>query len=259
MLGALAEGPSSISGFLAGADCLATLAALRAMGVAIDQPAANEVRIQGVGLRGLQAPGQELDMGNSGTAMRLFMGLLAGQSFDSTLIGDASLTRRPMERVAKPLREMGAAVVTRDGCPPVQIRGGRPLSGIDYAMPVASAQVKSAILLAGLYAQGETAGSNRRSREITRSACCASLAYPCDVRARVSACDPAPCCAAVTCTFPAICLRPRFSCSRPAPCRAATSKLSNVGLNPDANWRVAHPQVDGCGYRGATADAERRR
>ncbi len=102
-----------------------------------------------MGLRGLRGAGHALDMGNAGTAMRLFTGLLSAQAFDSQLIGDASLMKRPMERVAKPLREMGADVRTHDGTPPVDIRGGRRLHGIDYRMPVASAQVKSAILLAG--------------------------------------------------------------------------------------------------------------
>ena len=110
--------------------------------------------IHGVGMHGLKGAGRALDMGNAGTAMRLFTGLLAAQEFDSRLIGDASLMKRPMERVAKPLREMGADVRTHNGTPPVDIGGGRALHGIDYRMPVASAQVKSAILLAALYADG---------------------------------------------------------------------------------------------------------
>jgi 3-phosphoshikimate 1-carboxyvinyltransferase len=114
------------------------------------------VLVHGVGLHGLKAPGVTLDMGNAGTAMRLFMGLLSAQSFDSELVGDESLMRRPMERAAKPLRAMGARIETQDGKPPVRIRGGASLHGIRYEMPVASAQVKSAVLLAGLYAQGET-------------------------------------------------------------------------------------------------------
>lgn len=156
MFGALAEGETRISGFLPGEDCLATLAAVRALGVAVQQPTATEVVIQGRGWRSLHAPGQPLDMGNSGTAMRLFAGLLAAQPFDSVLVGDESLSRRPMERVAAPLRQMGAVIATTAGCPPVRIRGGATLAGIDYRLPVASAQVKSALLLAGLQAQGET-------------------------------------------------------------------------------------------------------
>ena len=156
MLGAIAEGCTAISGFLASEDCLATLAALRALGVAIERPAETEVRVHGVGLHGLQASDAQLDMGNAGTAMRLFTGLLAGQRFDSTLVGDASLMRRPMERVAVPLRAMGAKIQTHEGRPPVRIGGGAHLHGIDYTLPVASAQVKSALLLAALYAQGRS-------------------------------------------------------------------------------------------------------
>ena len=156
MVSGVAEGVSEVTGFLASEDCLATLHAMRALGVRIEQLAPTEVRIHGSGLHGLKAASQALDMGNAGTAMRLFTGLLAAQEFSSTLIGDASLMKRPMERVAKPLREMGADVRTHHGTPPVAINGGRNLHGIDYVMPVASAQVKSAILLAGLYADGAT-------------------------------------------------------------------------------------------------------
>ena len=156
LLSGIATGTSEVRGFLASEDCLASLAAMRAMGVAIDRPAPTQVRVQGAGLWGLRAAERDLDMGNAGTAIRLFTGLLCAQKFDSRLVGDESLMRRPMERVAKPLREMGADVRTRDGKPPVDTRGGRPLHGIDYRMSVASAQVKSAILLAALYADGAT-------------------------------------------------------------------------------------------------------
>jgi 3-phosphoshikimate 1-carboxyvinyltransferase len=156
MLGAIASGTTRVTGFLEGEDCLATLRAVTSLGARVQRPAAGEVRIEGVSLAGLSAPATVLDMGNAGTAMRLFMGLLAGQSFDSELAGDASLMRRPMERVARPLREMGARIETRDGRPPVRIHGGARLRGIRYPMPVASAQVKSALLLAGLYAEGAT-------------------------------------------------------------------------------------------------------
>jgi 3-phosphoshikimate 1-carboxyvinyltransferase len=156
MLSGIAEGVSEVSGFLAGEDCLASLAAMRALGVHIEQPSPTRVLIHGVGMRGLHAAGRPLDMGNAGTAMRLFTGLLCAQEFDSQLIGDASLMQRPMERVAQPLREMGADVRTRNGTPPVDISGLRRLRGIDYRMPMASAQVKSAILLASLYAAEPT-------------------------------------------------------------------------------------------------------
>ncbi len=154
MLAGIAEGLSEISGFLASDDCHATLRAMRALGVTIDQSSPTQVTVHGAGLRGLKPGGHALDMGNAGTAMRLFTGLLAAQNFDSQLIGDESLMKRPMERVALPLRQMGAAVTTAQGTPPVNIRGGQSLRGIEYRMPVASAQVKSAILLAGLYAEG---------------------------------------------------------------------------------------------------------
>jgi 3-phosphoshikimate 1-carboxyvinyltransferase len=156
MLCGIAEGSSEVTGFLASEDCLASLAAMRAFGVHIEQPSPTHVVIHGVGLRGLRDAGFALDMGNAGTAMRLFTGLLSAQPFNSRLIGDASLMKRPMERVAKPLREMGADVRTRAGTPPVDIGGGRRLRGIEYTMPVASAQVKSAILLAALYADSAT-------------------------------------------------------------------------------------------------------
>ena len=156
MLSGIAEGLSEVSGFLASEDCLASLAAMRALGVRIEQPSATQVLIHGVGMRGLKGAGRALDMGNAGTAMRLFTGLLSAQKFDSQLIGDASLMKRPMERVAKPLRAMGADVRTHNGTPPVDIGAIQVLRGIDYQMPIASAQVKSAILLAALYAAEPT-------------------------------------------------------------------------------------------------------
>lgn len=156
MMGGIAQGRTEVNGFLEGEDTLATLAAFRAMGVAIARDK-DRVVIEGVGLRGLKAPQAPLDLGNSGTSMRLLAGLLAGQSFDSTLIGDASLSRRPMRRVTEPLAQMGARIDTSPhGTAPLIIRGGRALHGIDYKSPVASAQVKSCLLLAGLYASGMT-------------------------------------------------------------------------------------------------------
>jgi 3-phosphoshikimate 1-carboxyvinyltransferase len=156
MLSGIAEGESEVNGFLASEDCLASLAAMRALGVHIEQSGATRVLIRGAGMHGLKDAGRALDMGNAGTAMRLFTGLLSAQKFDSQLIGDASLMKRPMERVAAPLRKMGADVRTRNGTPPVDIGGNRGLRGIDYQMPIASAQVKAAILLAALYAAGPT-------------------------------------------------------------------------------------------------------
>jgi 3-phosphoshikimate 1-carboxyvinyltransferase len=158
MLGSLAEGVTEITGFLEGEDALATLQAFRDMGVVIEGPDHGRVIVQGVGLHGLKAPDHELYMGNSGTSMRLLSGLMAAQRFSVTLTGDASLSRRPMRRVTDPLAAMGARIQAGEGgCPPVRVQpasGG--LRGISYSMPVASAQVKSALLLAGLYARGTT-------------------------------------------------------------------------------------------------------
>ena len=157
MLGSLAEGTTRVTGLLEGEDVLSTLGAFRAMGVLAEGPDHGKLVIHGVGLHGLKAPKQPLDMGNSGTAMRLMAGILAGQAFDSELVGDASLSKRPMKRVSDPLGAMGAVIATAAvGRPPLRIAGGRKLHGIDYQMPVASAQVKSCLLLAGLYADGET-------------------------------------------------------------------------------------------------------
>ena len=162
MLGALADGKTVVDGFLEGEDAISTINCFRAMGVQIDGPHDGHVEIHGVGIDGLQQPAAPLDCGNSGTSMRLLSGLIAGQSFSATLIGDVSLSKRPMERVAKPLRQMGAVIETtgEKGTPPMVINQGKKaadkLHGIVYDMPVASAQVKSAVLLAGLYADGET-------------------------------------------------------------------------------------------------------
>ena len=156
MLGSIARGRTDVSGFLAGEDCLATLAAMRALGVEIRQASATEMSIDGAGLHGLRAATADLDLGNSGTAMRLMAGLLVGQPFDSVLIGDESLTSRPMGRIIKPLTGMGAVIESQDGKPPLIIRGQKELQAINYVLPMASAQVKSAVLLAGLYADGTT-------------------------------------------------------------------------------------------------------
>jgi 3-phosphoshikimate 1-carboxyvinyltransferase len=156
MLGSLAEGTTHVTGFLEGEDALSTLNAFRAMGVQIEGPDHGRVTIHGVGMHGLKAPAGPLDMGNSGTSMRLLAGLIAGQKFSATLTGDVSLSKRPMERVAKPLRLMGATVDTQEGGrPPMTVTGGA-LKGVHYDLPMASAQVKSCLLLAGLYADGET-------------------------------------------------------------------------------------------------------
>jgi 3-phosphoshikimate 1-carboxyvinyltransferase len=157
MLGSLAEGVTEVTGFLDGEDCLSTMKAFQAMGVRIERLTDTSLRVHGVGLHGLKRPAHDLDLGNSGTSMRLMSGLMAAQKFPSTLIGDASLSRRPMKRVIDPLARMGARIGSNDGKAPLHVHpvdGG--LKAIDHVSKVASAQVKSCILLAGLYADGTT-------------------------------------------------------------------------------------------------------
>ena len=196
ILGAIAEGETSITGFLTGEDCLNTARALQALGVKIEGLGGCDMLVHGVGLRGLQSPGEALDLGNSGTGMRLLMGVLAGQPFPTTLVGDASLSRRPMDRIAAPLGRMGISVTGQgERCtPPVTVHGGTP-APILYESPVASAQVKSAVLLAGLYAEGRTTvvepslsrdHTERMLRafgaEVTVAGCAASVTGPATLR-----------------------------------------------------------------------------
>jgi 3-phosphoshikimate 1-carboxyvinyltransferase len=157
MLGSLAEGVTEVTGFLEGEDAMATLRAFRDLGVNIEGPDKGRVVIHGVGMHGLKTPAGPLNMGNSGTSMRLLSGLLCGQNFNTILTGDASLSKRPMRRVTEPLAEMGAVIGTTEaGTAPLGVCGDQPLRGINFTMPVASAQVKSCLLLAGMYAKGRT-------------------------------------------------------------------------------------------------------
>ncbi len=156
ILGAIAKGTTTIDNLLEGEDCLKTLEAFKAMGVAIERPNPGTVVIHGVGKYGLQKPASVINCGNSGTSIRLLTGLLAAQPFDSELSGDQSLRNRPMERIQRPLIEMGADIVTHNGRAPIVVHGGRSLKGIRYEMPIASAQLKTSLLLAGFYASGET-------------------------------------------------------------------------------------------------------
>ena len=170
IIGALASGPTEITGYLEAEDCLATLRLLSALGVEITRKGPGHYLVAGAGLDGFQEPEDVLDLGNSGTTARLALGFLAGQPFWCILTGDESLRRRPMGRVAEPIRQMGALVVGRsDGARlPLAVRGSRPLRSIRYRSPVASAQVKSALLLAGLYADGPvTVEEPTRSRDHT--------------------------------------------------------------------------------------------
>lgn len=179
MLGALAEGVTNITGFLEGEDSLNTLRCFRVMGVSITDPVAGVVRVEGVGLHGLKAPKVPLYVGNSGTSMRLMAGILAGQPFDTVLEGDASLSRRPMKRVIDPLTRMGAVIEAGEGGrSPLTIRGGQRLKAIDYILPMASAQVKSCVLLAGLYAEGRTCATEPAPTRDHTERMLAGFGYP---------------------------------------------------------------------------------
>jgi 3-phosphoshikimate 1-carboxyvinyltransferase len=189
ILSSIAEGTSQISGFLQGEDSLNTIKAFQQMGVSIERNR-DQVRVIGAGLHGLKKPGADLDMGNSGTAMRLLLGLLAGQAFDARLIGDDSLSSRPMQRVIEPLQMMGALIESEPGGrAPLRIRGDNELHAIDYDMPVASAQVKSCLLLAGLYANGETivrepAPTRDHSERMLRGFGCELSSHQSEIRIR---------------------------------------------------------------------------
>ena len=155
MMGSIANGVTKVSGFLEGNDSLATLKSFQKMGVDIDQ-SGSKLTIKGLGMHGLKAPTKPLDLGNSGTSIRLMSGLLSAQSFNSKLCGDQSLSKRPMDRIIDPLRQMGAKISGVNSKPPLSISGNQPLKAITYELPIASAQIKSCLLLAGLYAEGET-------------------------------------------------------------------------------------------------------
>lgn len=183
MLASIADGETRVTGFLDGEDCLATMSAFQQMGVRIERIAKSELVIYGVGKHGLRQPTDTLDLGNSGTSMRLLTGLLAGQSITTTLVGDGSLMKRPMRRVCDPLALMGAQVATSsDGTPPVTINPVDQLSGISYELPVASAQVKSAILLAGMYAQGKTVVKESKATRDHTERMLSAFAYPVSVQ-----------------------------------------------------------------------------
>ena len=184
MLAAIAEGTSVVSGFLEGEDTRATAAVLARLGVRIEAPAPAERIVHGVGLRGLRGSPEPLDCGNAGTGMRLLAGLLAGQRFDSILVGDASLSRRPMQRVIGPLAAMGASIdAEAGGLPPLRIHGNKVLKAIDFTNDVASAQVKSAVLLAGLYAEGCTVVREPRPTRDYTERMLQALGYPVEVEA----------------------------------------------------------------------------
>lgn len=176
MFGAMANGTTNVSGFLPGDDCLSTIACFRQMGVAIKQEG-DKVTVEGKGLDGLKEPNGVLDVGNSGTTIRLLLGVLSGRPFHSVVVGDDSIGKRPMARVTGPLRQMGAQIDGREtgNKTPLSIRGGQT-KAIEYTMPVASAQVKSALLLAGLQAEGKHLLQSRKQQETIQSECSMLLA-----------------------------------------------------------------------------------
>jgi len=233
MLGAIAEGTTRISGFLEGEDSLATLRAFQAMGVNIEGPDKGRVVVHGAGLNGLQAPAQPLDLGNSGTSMRLLSGLLAGQAFDSELVGDSSLMSRPMRRVTGPLAQMGAEIETTDaGTAPLKIKGGRRLRAIDYHMPVASAQVKSCLLLAGLYAHGRTCVHEPAPTRDHTERMLNGMGYPVDCSEGAACLDGGGSLAATVIDVPADISSAAFFLVGASIAPGSDLQLQHVGVNP---------------------------
>lgn len=233
MLGALATGVTEVEGFLEGEDALATLQAFRDMGVVIEGPQHGRVTIYGVGLHGLKAPPGPIYLGNSGTSMRLLAGLLAGQSFDTTLSGDASLSKRPMNRVAKPLRDMGAVIEAGpEGRPPLTIRGGQRLSGMHYQMPMASAQVKSCLLLAGLYAAGSTSVTEPAPTRDHTERMLRGFGYPVAVDGSTATVEPGQTLIATAIEVPADISSAAFFLVAGSIARDSELLLEHVGVNP---------------------------
>lgn len=233
MLGSLAQGVTEVTGFLEGEDSLATLQAFRDMGVVIEGPIDGRVVIHGVGINGLKAPAGPLYLGNSGTSMRLLSGLLAAQSFDVELTGDASLSKRPMERVAEPLRKMGAVIETEEGGrPPLRIKGGRQLRGIDYTLPMASAQVKSCVLLAGLYADGKTSTTEPAPTRDHTERMLSGFGYQVDRQGAMAALIGGAELAATTIDVPADISSATFYMVAAAIAPGSDITLLHVGINP---------------------------
>lgn len=235
MFGSLAEGVTHVSGFLQGEDSLNTLRAFRAMGVQIEGPSADgKVVIHGVGMHGLKTPAQPLDLGNSGTSMRLMSGLLAGQHFDLELAGDRSLSKRPMKRVTDPLALMGARVDTAEGGkPPLKIHGKQKLNAIDYQMPMASAQVKSCLLLAGMYAQGETCVTEPAPTRDHTERMLTAFGYPVSHKGKAKVClQGGGKLRACDIDVPADISSAAFFMVGASIARAADVTLQHVGINP---------------------------
>jgi 3-phosphoshikimate 1-carboxyvinyltransferase len=233
MLGSLAEGVTDVKGFLEGEDSLATLQAFRDMGVQIEGPDRGNVIIHGVGLHGLKAPAAPLDLGNSGTSMRLLAGLMSGQAFDVEMHGDASLSKRPMKRVTDPLALMGAKVDTAEGgTPPLKVRGGQSLNGINYDMPVASAQVKSCLLLAGLYADTPTCVTEPAPTRDHTERMLRGFGYPVKVDGATACVEPGGKLTATTIDVPADISSATFFMVGAAIAADSDVMLEHVGINP---------------------------
>lgn len=233
MLGSLANGTTHISGFLEGEDSLATLASFRAMGVEIEGPTNGKVTVHGVGLHGLRAPVQPLYLGNSGTSIRLLAGLMAGQAFEVTMSGDASLSKRPMRRVTEPLVSMGAVIdTTEQGTAPLKVHGGSSLKGIDYKMPVASAQVKSCVLLAGLYAQGKTCVTEPAPTRDHTERMLQGFGYPVQVNGSTVCLEGGGTLTATTIEVPADISSAAFFLVGASIAEGSQLKLEHVGMNP---------------------------
>ncbi|KAF1053076.1 MAG: 3-phosphoshikimate 1-carboxyvinyltransferase [Stenotrophomonas maltophilia] len=233
MLGSLAEGTTEVEGFLEGEDALATIQAFRDMGVVIEGPHHGRVTVHGVGLHGLKPPPGPIYLGNSGTSMRLLSGLLAAQPFDTTLTGDASLTKRPMNRVAKPLREMGAVIETAaEGRPPLTIRGGQKLTGLHYDMPMASAQVKSCLLLAGLYAAGQTSTTEPAPTRDHTERMLRGFGYPVQVEGATARVESGHKLTATSIEVPADISSAAFFLVAASIAEGSDLTLEHVGINP---------------------------
>lgn len=232
IFGAIAEGQTHISGFLDGDDCLATLKAFQAMGVTIEGPFNQSLTVHGVGKYGLKAPKDILDCGNSGTSMRLLAGLLAAQSFNSTLTGDFSLLKRPMGRISKPLALMNAKLATIDEKPPIVIQGGQSLQGITYELVQASAQVKSCLLLAGMYAASKTTIiENEPSRDHTERMLKA-FSYPLEISQGVLTIDAQSVCKGVDIQVPGDISSAAFFIVAATLIPGSVLNIRNVGINP---------------------------
>ena len=233
ILGSLATGRTTLRGLLEANDVLSTISAFQAMGVSIHWSPGKNCRIVGVGLRGLQAPQSDLDLGNSGTSMRLLCGVLAGQTFRSTLTGDQSLLARPMERVTSPLESMGASIrVSTGGVAPLYIEPVSRLNGIDYRMPIASAQVKSAILLAGLYARSRTIIKEEAPTRDHTERMLEGFGYPVDRHAGHTVLQPGGALRAADLTIPGDFSSAAFFLVAATVVPGSRIELHGVGMNP---------------------------